>query len=137
MIENKQTIVNNTSGDCLRACITSILGIPNNPKLPNVDDERWSYKWDVLLRKFGIRLVYDHKKIWKQGYWIATVPSKNFPDGLHAIVMKNTKVAFDPSTKKRYRKGRNMLGTDLVRGGYSFEISDAALLPNLITLQNK
>ena len=131
MIENKQLIINNKNGDCLRACITSVLGIYNNPKLPNVDDKNYMNRWNNLLKQFGIRLIYDNKKIWKRGYWIASVPSKNFPHTFHAIVIKGSKVAFDPSTKKRYKTGRNMLGKDLVQGGYSFEIEDITLLHKL------
>lgn len=34
---------------------------------------------------------------WNVGWWIASVLSENFEDGLHAIVMHDDEVAFDPS----------------------------------------
>lgn len=68
MIENKQLIVDAGKGDCFRACITSILEIPNDPKLPNIDDEDYICKWWDFLGKFGMDIVYDEKKIWRDGY---------------------------------------------------------------------
>ncbi len=133
MIENKQLIVNSKKGDCFRACITSILEIPNNPKLPNVDDKQYMSKWYRFFRQFGMDIYYDEEKIWRGGYWIASVPSLNFKNVSHAIVMNGSEVAFDPSTKKRYRKGRGLLGTGIVSGGNWFGITDPSLLHNFIS----
>ena len=132
MIPQKQRIFGGGKGDCMRACILSILEVPFNDSIPSVTEhgptacEKW-------LAQFGLRLGYDQTAIWRESYWIASVKSKNIEDGLHAIVMKGHKVAFDPSTKKRYRKGLDLLQDrdNIVHGGYWFEVSDARLLHKL------
>ncbi len=138
MIKNKQLIVDSKIGDCVRACLTSILGVPNTHNLPNFTEKTkdghynggWP-KWRKLLNEMGISLEYDHERIWRTGYWIASVPSKNYKGGYHAIVMNGCNVAHDPSTKKRYRAGTSMLGKK-VAGGYWLEITDASKLANFI-----
>lgn len=142
MIKNKQLIVNSKTGDCMRACLTSILDIPNTNQLPNFREKtkEGQYnggfsKWSKLLNEMGLDFVYDQKKIWRSGYWMASVKSKNFKGMYHAIVMHGERVAHDPSTKKRYRTGTNLLGKDVVRGGYWLEITDVSLLPRFIKFQ--
>ena len=76
-----------------------------------------------------MKLSWDHKAIWRESYWIANVKSKNYTDGTtHAIIMHGTQVAFDPSTKKRYRKGLSLLSGDVVQGGWWVEVIDPSLL---------
>ena len=132
MTRNHQLVCDAEKGDCMRACVTSILGIPNDPSLPNCDDPEWYLKWFKFLRQFGFELRYAQTACWRNGYWIASVPSLNFPDGTHAIVMDGTKVAFDPSPKKRYRRGMSLTGTGKVLGGHYFEITDPDLLPAFV-----
>ena len=131
MKKNKQHIVDNKNGDCFRACLTSILGIPNDKKLPNVSQKDWWSQWDNLLKYLGLEIVYRPKDCWMNGYWIASVKSKNFKNSTHAIVMNGLNVAFDPSTKKRYRTGQSLLGKDVVQGGYSLVVNDASKLHRL------
>ena len=135
MIENRQRIVNSKRGDCFRACITSILNIPNDPSLPTPDDPRWFIKWSKFLAQFGLEIVYEHKSFWRRGYWIASVPSLNFKGVSHAIVMSGDRVRFDPTKKKGYKKGRNLLGKEVIQGGWYFEVTDASKLHKLIELQ--
>ena len=122
MKTQKQRIVNSKRGDCFRACVSTVLQIPDKFLLNN--HSKCSFLiWMKTLHKFGIEVRYG-KNCWIDGYWIATVPSKNFKGIKHSIVMKGQKVFFDPSTKKKYMIGENLLGKQIVEGGYTFLISD-------------
>lgn len=136
MIKNKQLIVDSIKGDCFRACVTSVLEIPNLPSLPNCDDPEWFLKWDRILRTFGVALRYEAKACWRSGYWIASVKSKNYKEVTHAIVMNGLRVAFDPSTKRRYHVGYSLLGKDVVNGGHYFEILDPSKLSKFEKYKN-
>ena len=122
-IKNRQLIANGENGDCLRACVTSVMGTLNTLDDPNPHKGNWLSVWRKWLADFGIEVQYT-KSCWIDGYWIASVPSKNYKGKTHAIVMKGTKVWHDPSTKKRYRTNRDMLGSGLVGCGYIFIVSD-------------
>lgn len=128
---NRQLTIDKGKGDCFRACLTSILGIPNRPDFPNVDDKEWFLGWLNLLSPFGLELHYESKSCWRNGFWIASVKSKNFENTGHAIVMQGCKVAFDPSPMKRYRKGISLLGTELVYGGWYLEVTDCSKVEGL------
>lgn len=107
--------------------MASLLELPNDERLP--DGYESLTPWQEWLAQFGMKLSWSHDAIWRESYWIASVKSKNYSDGTtHAIIMKDTRVAFDPSTKKRYRKGQDMLQGDAVRGGYWIEVIDPSLL---------
>lgn len=133
-----QKIVHPENGDCMRACLTSMMGLPNDPKkipLPGaVDFFLPCYRF---LRRFGMHIRYEQKAFWGHGYWMASVKSKNYPEGTHAIVMNGHKVAHDPSTKRRYRAGTSLLGKDIVVGGFVLEVIDATKLKNLEVFRKK
>lgn len=129
----KQKICDSKVGDCFRACVATILNLPID-SLPNDHSDRWMFTWEKLLREYGVSTHYT-TACWHEGYWIASVPSKNFESVDHAIVMKGQKVFFDPSTKKRHRKGQNLLGTGIVRHGTVFNIEDSSLLHKLVKKQ--
>lgn len=132
MLPQKQLISDAGNGDCFRACMCSMLDLPNTNKLPNVHDPEWFLKWQRFFKRFGMRIEFDHKKIWREGFWIASVPSLNYKNVWHAIVMKDTKVYFDPSPKLRYKKGRDLLSeSKLVRMGYWIEIDDISKIKKL------
>lgn len=138
--KNKQLIVDQGKGDCYRACITSILGLPNSPKLiPSVDDPKWYTKYNAFLQRFGLQMVHDPERIWINGYWIASVKSKNFPPPTtHAIVMKFNRVFWDPSTKKKYRAGSILSGVKFggdVHSGTWLVVVDASKLYKLKELK--
>lgn len=84
-----------------------------------------------LLNSFGLDIHYTDA-CWINGYWIASVPSKNYQDGTtHAIVMDFTKVAYDPSNKRRYRAGnylRSQIPDDYKVYGYVLQVMDASKL---------
>ena len=130
MIPQKQLVFGGGNGDCFRACVASILELPNCDLLPNDHSPEWHFTWEEWLSQFGLILDFDAKRIWRETYWIASVKSKNLVESSHAIVMKSSQVAFDPSTKKRYRKGSFLKG-DEVNGGWWFEVADFRLLHKL------
>jgi hypothetical protein len=127
----KQKIIDKGNGDCFRACMASMLELPNDDRLPHIDKETWFFDWGKLLERFGMSLNHDFLKIWRDGYWIASLPSLNYEKTTHVIIMKDTKVEFDPSTKNRYRKGKSLLGSQKVKGGYWLEVNDVSKLKNL------
>ena len=133
MIKQQQLIVSKENGDCLRACLASILELPNDDRLPNCEDNAdWVFAWEDFLKPFGLLLEYNQKRIWRNGYWVAGVPSLNFgPSISHAIVMFGDIVAFDPSPKQCYEIGRNLLGLKLVHGGHYLVVSDPSKLHKL------
>jgi hypothetical protein len=138
MKKNKQVIFDKGNGDCMRASLTSILDLPNDPKkIPLSGAADWWKTAPKFLRKFGLVLRYDEKAFWKQGYWMASVKSLNFEGGSHAIVMRGTRVAHDPSTKKRYKTGEDMLQGGAVQGGYVLEVAHPLKLHKLAFFRNK
>jgi hypothetical protein len=113
--------------------MASIMELPIEV-MPNDHTDRWWFVWRDFLGQFGLEMQYHSASgpIWQDSYWVATVKSKNYKEASHAIVMDGTKVAFDPSTKKRYRKGLSMLGkNDVVRGGYIITVVDFTKLHKL------
>ena len=124
MIEIKQKVVNKDVGDCFRACVASILEVNDIDSLPNPHGSNWIGSWFNALNEIGLRLGWDRDAILRDGYWIASVPSLNFKNVSHSIVMKGNKVEFDPSTKKTYRKGRVLFGKNIVTFGYWLELND-------------
>lgn len=133
MRKNKQRVFDIETGDCFRACMSSLLGIANTNGLPHIDKPSWFSDWRKFLLRYGLALTFEKEACWRSGYWIASVKSKNFPKTTHAIVMHHSKVWHDPSTKKRYRAGRSLLGKDIVVGGYFLEVVDPSKLKIKIT----
>lgn len=139
MIKNKQRIVGRKNGDCMRACLTSLLDLPNDSKVISIggaNEDFWQ-KCRSFLRPLGLELIYNRKAFWRAGYWMASVPSKNYKGVTHSIVMHGHRVCHDPSTKKRYKGGTDLLGKGLVQSGFHFEVIDASKLTKLIKLQRK
>lgn len=133
--KNPQLIVEKGKGDCFRACLTSLLCLPNNDTFPNIDDKDWFLKFNKLLEEFGMIIIYDFKAFRRLGYWIACVKSKNYDKTDHAIIMNGQEVYFDPSTKIRYNIGENMLGKGTIKGGWYLEVINSSKLYKLIELQ--
>ena len=103
-------------GDCLRACLCSVLELPIDA-IPNViaEDDWWERLTDHLREHHGFELWnfdFDEgtERFAPLGYWIAAVPSLNLPPAengepyLHAVVMKGERLAWDPSAKRRYEQ---------------------------------
>lgn len=135
---NRQIVVDKGRGDCFRASLTSVLGIPNDPALiPDAGDPDMFLKIYQFLRRFGLSIRYELTACWSDGLWIASVPSKNFEGSTHAIVMDGTEVAHDPTTTPNaYAPGTSLLGKEgAVRGGWNLEVTDPSLLSLLVELQ--
>ena len=131
MTPQRQKITSNKNGDCFGACIASLLEIPLDT-LPNPHGDDWLTVWKTWFEDRGMAITWHYKRIWRQHLWIASAKSKNFKDTTHAIIMKGSVVEFDPSTKKRYRKGTNLLNKNVVSGGWWIEISDVEKLKNFL-----
>lgn len=139
MREQKQRIVSNVMGDCFAACMATLLDLPLEV-MPNDHSEYWFFVWETFLKQFGLELSYKSAKgaIWAQHPWIASVKSRNYKNGSHAIILHNGgDVLFDPSPKKTYRKGRGLLGKSIVTGGYVITVSDFSRLHKLKEYRDK
>lgn len=99
-----QTIVDKDIGDCLRACVASLLEIPIEV-VPNFRQEAKSSKSgnglsaaNRWLKTMGIGLfqtAWMNDSNWSDMhtvYCIFTVPSQRFPDILHHVVGRAIKV---------------------------------------------
>ncbi len=129
MKPQKQKVFDKEKGDCVRACVASILEIKNDDNFYKIKEgSGWILPLYNKLEEWGLRLNGDKDAIWRSGYWIASVPSKNFKEVSHAIVMKDSKVSFDPSTHKKYKTGLSLLGKDIVTFGQWIEVSDFSKL---------
>ena len=129
-LKNKQLVTGGKRGDCLRACITGLLCVPNPSGFPNPHGRRWLFVWRDWLDRYGLYLDYT-QRCCIEGYWIASVPSLNFTGSTHAIIMHGQDVWHDPSTKKTYSAGKNLLGTNLVNGGHILVLQDFSKLVNM------
>jgi hypothetical protein len=105
----EQTIPSLPNGDCLRACIASILEVGIDD-LPNPISDRWATEWGEHLQARGlswveVSLINCGESWWHlsdEQYWIASVPSLNFPGKFHSVVMRGGELAHDPSLGKKY-----------------------------------
>jgi len=133
MIPQRQRIVHNKYGDCHAACVASILELPIEV-IPNDHSPAHHFVMRSFLGQFGLGLECQNPQgpIWKTHPWIASVKSINYGEGTHAIIMhQGGEVLFDPSTKKRYKKGESLLGKDVVLAGWDFVITDFSKIGNL------
>lgn len=139
MKKYNQKVFSNEIGDCFRACMATVLQLPPEV-LPNDHTPYWHFIWEVFLRQFGISITSSNANgpIWQEGLWIASVKSKNFENGSHAIVMhETTRVFHDPSTHKRYKTGESLSGKGVVTGGYILGVEDATKLHKLEEYRKK
>lgn len=89
----KQTYSGKNKGNCLAACISSLLEININdiPGLNETDGDEWYLKISQAIEKFGYYMLQlnikkeDMKYI--KGSKIIGVPSLNYSDQLHCIII--------------------------------------------------
>lgn len=86
-------------GNCLDACIASILEIPLED-CPNYHGDRWTRVYSEFLYNKGFRYVIDRKPNNEdeeppQGYQIAVIQSPR-GDWLHAVVALDGVIIHDP-----------------------------------------
>ena len=93
-------------GDCVPACITSILGLPLTAITHGED---WWERLNAECAKHGYCMgQLDMQLAPPDGYWLAQVPSLNLPtepDGqiaYHCVVARGDELIHDPSLGKRY-----------------------------------
>jgi len=122
MNKYRQLVTGDIYGDCFRACMATILQLPPIV-LPNDFSPMWHSNWEQYLNQFGMALCSTGLDLSDQ-FWIAFVPSLNYKNGTHAIIMHNTNIVFhDPSNKKRYKAG-TCLGGDIVLHGMHLAVAD-------------
>lgn len=130
MKKYNQKIVDNNIGDCFRACMATLLQLPPEV-LPNDFSPAWHRNWQNYLEQFGLSLSYSNRSdqpIWLWQPWIASVPSLNYKNTTHAILMHQSGVVLhDPSTKKKYKTGRR-LNSNIVQSGQHLIVNDSTKL---------
>ena len=117
MIPVMQTFTHGERGDCLRACVASLLelpieDVPNFAAIPG--DGKWFNDekdglWYFLLRHGAEYCgVQNPEKAMElspgiDGYFIATVKSVNFSGKEHALIFQGRELAHDPSPIKKWQ----------------------------------
>lgn len=124
MIPIDQTIVDAGRGDCVRACVASILEVPITA-VPNFSDAPeglfhsvyratlHGYGWIVCdaAHPKGVALWYGRGI---DGHFVASVPSRNIEGGTHAVIInEDGLVVHDPSPHKNYQD-ENVFETEQV-----------------------
>ena len=119
-----QVIVDKGRGDCERACIASLLDLPLNA-VPNfIEIPEWNRH---LVRYYFMKScgwehegtiavdLFDPAKYPSiNGYYYASVPSMNFDNTFHAVVLSEDGIIIhDPSPHKQYQ-GVHMDATDML-----------------------
>ncbi|BES79837.1 hypothetical protein [Yersinia phage vB_Yru_GN1] len=142
MIRIHQEIVDPKIGDCLRACVASILELPIT-LVPNFVEYQHRYQkifMDYMRTIGGYDSVFvtqiDKNNPYKlnvhhsfmnfgtiKGVTIASIRSKKYPGGSHAVLINNKfRVVFDPTTDLDYsQEGRNLSGSDDLYGYWIFK----------------
>lgn len=108
-------------GDCLSACLASLLEVPiEEVSIPHSDRPEIHW-WDTTqeaLEPHGYRLVVGAPKVWPDTWWVAGVPSLNHgPKVRHMVVMRSAYLAHDPALGLRYTEGAHV-GTLVVQDAY-------------------
>ena len=118
-----QTMTHDNRGDCHRAAVASIfdLEIEQVPHFRLFDDDTWGDVFYFFLWSIGYELMgtaylttedRPHCYADINGYYLATVPSKTFPDKTHAVIInRQGMVAHDPNPNKKW------LGVNVVESG--------------------
>ena len=138
MTKVDQTIVDKGDGDCMRACVASILdldliAVPHFMRIPEG-------KWSVVMSNFFWALGYDFvctgypKSPEKErghvlsespninGYVMASVPSRTFEDVSHSVIMDlNGLIVNDPNPNKKW-EGVNVLESGDLENWNMFEL---------------
>lgn len=95
---------NNQHGDCMRACIASLLDLPREavPNFAQLDADGEGNFWLLLAefcRQHGYSFVtIQGRFVWAEDviYHVISGPSPRIKGGHHAVVGRNGQVFFDP-----------------------------------------
>jgi len=137
MTPQKQLLVCKETGDCMRACIASMLDLPITtvPNFMDKSDDYFNMLWNTLIEHGYSYVGHDDKPPYKyvqasegiEGYFMAVVNSINYEGEVseagrpitHAVVFKGLEFCFDPSPK-----ATKQWSIDDVRYFYIIERSD-------------
>lgn len=101
MIPVHQTILSEGDGNCVAACVASILEL-DIETVPNfIMDERQPFSWDVWLNRWvAARGVTAH---WtrRRPRWLSIGLGESWRGTDHAVVMRNGKTIHDPNPTVR------------------------------------
>lgn len=106
------------NGDCMRACVASILDLPMEA-VPHFVKNGNAAMYHSVLKAFMYAHGWKNKDVgrhdgvlrWKpyhiNGYYLASVPSANYEGVYHAVIIdREGVVVHDPSPKKQYQGRR-------------------------------
>ena len=115
MIPVELTISSPVNGNCLQACVASLLeltlaDVPNFMEIGDPDhDSEWWFAFHRFVLESGYVLdgcFFAEDAIARKkgidGYFIGSVKSVNFEGCTHAVIFKGLELAFDPSPGKKF-----------------------------------
>ena len=111
-----QTIHDPEKGDCLRACVATLLQLPiaDVPNFIELQGSKWFMGGKNSVYSFLERNGYEYLG-WQpplkaielsegvNGLYIASVDSANFPGKRHSVIFKGKELFHDPTTKKKWQ----------------------------------
>lgn len=106
MNQVEQTIFAPPDGNCLAACVASILELPLEA-VPNFHEEGWYFKWCDWLAPMNLKWVsfpYQGSEWIPSGYSILGAQSPRF-DYLHAVVCFDGQIVWDPHPERHMGVG--------------------------------
>ena len=113
-----QTINNPRGGNCMEACIASMLHMELEDVGTFRKDLNWYDDCDAVLKKYGFQLLslpYTKEAVrFMKGYYIVGGPSPNFPNIQHAVICKDGKVVHNPSQSGKPFNLDTATGLDLI-----------------------
>ncbi len=127
------TIIDGENGDCLRASIASLFDL-DLQQVPHFILFNGSIEWETVLSGFIWAMGYNwisngdptESKIINsdqtiKGFTEACVPSKNFPEKFHSVVINSSGlVVHDPNPKHAYQ-GINVIESNEIISWMVFE----------------
>jgi len=130
MIPVNQTISNSNNGDCVRACVASLLEcnidfIPNFMENSNEGYAQAVKKWGDELGIIVLDISTEDVGIFHGIHVMAFGKSPNFENCEHAVIYCNGELSHDPSPSKKGLVGKP-------RGYTVFMIKDYSIIKRLI-----
>lgn len=84
-----------TGGNCLTACLASVLGIGLDDIL-EVPQERWWQRMEEALSSHGRHPIWLALETMPKGLSLGSVESPRLEDELHSVVVHNGVIVWDP-----------------------------------------
>jgi len=136
-----QRIVERGRGDCLRACLASILELTPD-QVPNfsdfaryAEDESWAKPMWNFLRERGLEFYSVYPPLKPHGYCIAVGKSPNIVGCTHAVVWRYDRLVHDPNPSRKGLAGEptNFLVLSKIREEQEDAQGRADAPPNNVT----